>query len=64
MYLGANDDITEFPPEWNLLQLALASLGTVSIIPFVKFPLQQYLGSGNLSYLIIYNILLYNSSFF
>lgn len=52
MYLGANDDATEFPPEWNLLQLALAALGTVSIIPFVKFPLQQYLGSGN--QLIVY----------
>ena len=48
MYLGVNDDITEFPPEWNLVQLALAALGTISIIPFVKFPLQQYLGSGKI----------------
>ena len=50
MYLGVNDDITEFPPEWNPLQLALAALGTISIIPFVKFPLQQYLGSGKIKF--------------
>ena len=30
MYLGVNDDVTEFPPEWNPLQLALAALGTLN----------------------------------